>query len=214
MTKIKVYKFRPLANCDDYCRIKSIIETGKFWCSKLWNLNDPMEGVYVILDISRGILEQVFTEKNEYVICAFSGGDALNNHLLWGYYANGYKGVAIEIEVELNEIEKMRYKTKENFSEGISLSDESSTIAKKIITRKLDAWDHETEFRFLRKNKEDNYKIGSIKKIHFGNPYGNVKNYEEVKTNSKSLKQYTELKNRLKSILPSTIESIDFLPLT
>ena len=43
---MKLYKFRPLANCDDLKRIKQIVEEKKFWCSRLWDLNDPMEGVY------------------------------------------------------------------------------------------------------------------------------------------------------------------------
>ena len=43
---MKVYKFRKLTNESDLDRLKGILETGNFWCSNFWDLNDPMEGVF------------------------------------------------------------------------------------------------------------------------------------------------------------------------
>ncbi|MGP8329849.1 MAG: hypothetical protein ACT6FF_05985 [Methanosarcinaceae archaeon] len=61
-------KFRPLANLDDLKRAKQIIENGKFWCSKLWNLNDPMEGVYETSCEFKHIIDDIFKEKNKVTI--------------------------------------------------------------------------------------------------------------------------------------------------
>ena len=44
--KVKLYKFRPLADDRDFERLKEILKTGKFYCPKFPDLNDPMEGVY------------------------------------------------------------------------------------------------------------------------------------------------------------------------
>lgn len=61
-------------------------------------MNDPMEGVYLApLDESK--ISKMFEEKDGFVICSFSSEEALDNPLSWGHYANGFKGIAIGIEV-------------------------------------------------------------------------------------------------------------------
>ncbi len=40
---MKLYKFRPLANQNEFSRAKQILETGCFWCSQFSELNDPIE---------------------------------------------------------------------------------------------------------------------------------------------------------------------------
>lgn len=89
---MKLYKFRPLANQTDFDRAKAILETGCFWCSKFFDLNDPMEGVY------KGI-KNYFAEKDRYKICSFSGKKAFRDPVMWAYYANGFKGMAIETAI-------------------------------------------------------------------------------------------------------------------
>lgn len=62
-----------------------------------------MEGGYSYLTTAENEIAtpDVFTEKNAYRICSFSGEKALSNPAIWGYCANGFKGVAIEVEVVL-----------------------------------------------------------------------------------------------------------------
>lgn len=52
--------------------MRKILETGEFWCSRFWELNDPMEGVYLFDD---GMLtsESIFSEKSSHALCSFSG---------------------------------------------------------------------------------------------------------------------------------------------
>lgn len=203
----KLVKFRPLANENDLNRAKEIIETGRFWCSKLWNLNDPMEGVFSTYNPE--YINPLFTEKNKRVICSFSCLDALNNPLLWGYYANGYKGIAIEIEVHNNmadneKIKKITYKNE-------SLLDSNVFGVDDIITRKLTNWEHENEYRFLKKSKEEGlYKIGDITKVHFGTPYKKMANNENIHNNSETLRKYNFLKKELQLSCKNKTEIVDF----
>jgi hypothetical protein len=202
-------KFRSLANEHDFERAKEIIEDGKFWCSKLWNHNDPMEGIFSTYNYSS--VESLFNGKNNYVICSFALPEALYEPLLWGYYANGFKGIAIEIEPNNNEtFREIQYYKESEFQEKTF---ESTDDIPYIITRKLDNWKHEQEVRLIKKSKkETSYNIGSIKKVHFGNPYQNADNYQKIHDNSKTLRKYEFLKNELKLICEDKgIETAEYL---
>ena len=187
---MKLYKFRSLGDETDFDRLKDIIVKKKFWCSKIWDLNDPMEGVYKNSFFNREQIEKTFTEKNEYRICSFSGEKGLDDSRLWGYYANGFKGVAIEIEVEKNDVCEIRYVTPKNFRI-------KQVNAKKIITRKLTKWKHEDEYRFLIKSEEKEHEIGEITKIYFGNPYGDLNNTFHILKESNLIKKYRLFKEKI-----------------
>src|SRR5687768_703238 len=99
--KMKIYKFRAIDSCESFERASQILKTGQFWCSRFWDMNDPMEGIYRLNESSTaGDIENTFEHKASQVICCFSGEEALKNAAMWGYYANGFKGVAIEIDVD------------------------------------------------------------------------------------------------------------------
>ena len=194
--KLKLYKFRELGTDDDFERLKSIIETGCFWCSNFWDLNDPMEGVYRNPKIIGDEIGKIFENKAGYKICSFSGKNGLKNPLVWGYYANGFKGVAIEIEVKKNdsEIKEIKYLSKKEFKSA-------TNDVIEILTKKLDNWKHENEFRFLKETQYNNeHEIGNITKVFFGNPYGKLINSDDVIRKSEKLKKYNELKIKLREI--------------
>jgi len=191
MNKLKLIKFRSLGSDNEFKRIKEILKTNKFWCSKLWNLNDPMEGVYRNSFFNSDDIFEMFTEKNNKIICSFSHITALNNNLLWGYYANGFKGVAIEIEINEIEIKKMNYFNIQVFNQNLHNVDD-------IITRKLKDWEHEQEYRFIcDSSKDKKCKIGKITKVYFGSPYDNTNNRENIEDNSPMLRKYDYLKREL-----------------
>jgi hypothetical protein len=50
--------------------------------------------------------------KAHYKICSFSDEKAFSNPIMWGYYANGFRGVAVEIEVCGEEVNKIKYERK------------------------------------------------------------------------------------------------------
>lgn len=196
---LALYKFRTLGSSDELKRIKDIIEKGEFWCSKFYEMNDPMEGIYHSNSIK--LSEKIFDEKNQRVICSFSSKNGFMNPIMWGYYANGFKGISIEVEIEKGEdkIKKIEY-----------VSDIHTISSKKlfsnvdrILTTKLDKWKHEKEYRFITQSAEKLHKIGRIKKIYIGNPYGNIINRQNVIDNNKKIKEYLNLKAELEEFLNS-----------
>lgn len=229
---MKLYKFRALetghGDCkedgtDDFTRAKEILTTDKFYSSKFWELNDPMEGVFSILG-SPGVKEKIkliYSRKNKYRICSFSGkglnttlgDDLFKNPLMWGYYANGFKGMAIEIDVSQEYIEQ-KYVTPIKYlpyNKFTNLKDDpAEDDIKDLLTTKLNAWEHESEWRFLwhmdrLEEKKSEYekgscKIGEITKIYFGDPYGNIKNCDQVFKDNKNIRKYHRLRNELKQI--------------
>ncbi len=176
-------------------RIKTIIQTGRFWCSKFSALNDPMEGVFNVENKKE--VERIFSGKNKYKICSFSDENALKNVLMWGHYANGFKGVAIEVEVD-------DYLCKEvNYKEQIPGGNGSLNV-EDILTCKKKDWDYEFEYRRLFKKADntcdgENKKIGQITKVYFGTPYSGLENTDIIIKNDKYLQKYYCLKEELKA---------------
>lgn len=208
MDKLKLVKFRSLANKKDLDRTINIITTGEFWCTKLWNMNDPMEGVYNTSN--RDIIPKLFTEKNKYVICSFSDNSddnirkkPLQNPLLWGYYANGFKGIAIEIEVDESNVKKVDYISRTDIDNLIGEGSLDEDIAREIMTKKLKCWNLEYEWRYLKASNEDSYKIGKIIRVYIGRPYITTENYKEIALNSNPLKNYLEYQETIEKLCDS-----------
>ncbi len=192
---MKLYKFRALANDRDLERLKGILKTGEFWCSKFSELNDPMEGVYTVLNGHNvsGAIDLIYNEKEKYKICSFSGEEAFSNPPMWGYYANGFKGMAIEIEIDEHDVEPIGY-----VDDILHLLKVDSDVEiKKILTSKLKFWKHEAEYRFLKESENNFHKIGEITGVYFGDPYGDVENRQEIEKESGSLSEYKKLKGEL-----------------
>ena len=200
---MKIYRFRKLTSEIDHCRLREILETGKFWCSSFWELNDPMEGVFSYYgendEIIKSGIDAIYSLKNKYKICSFSGVKGFENPIMWGYYAGGFKGVAVEVEVREDEVKKVRYK--KNIADIFSGDNyDTVSIVKEIFTRKLEMWEHENEYRFLEDSENNNYhKIGEITAVYFGNQYGNLSNTVDIQKNKK-LAEYNEFKKRMANI--------------
>jgi len=199
---MKLYKFRPLGNDESLNRVAEILQTGKFWCSRLWEQNDPMEGIYTYMTGPNDAhpLGEVFSAKNRIRICSFSGESALSEKTIWGYYANGFKGVAIEIEIDEAHVRKVRYKNKPE--EWSSAMYGESLVAKveRIVTTKLTSWRNEREYRYLTEETKPKQEIGRIKSIFFGEPYRGTQNFQQIHDSTPTLQDYRQLRQRLVSI--------------
>jgi hypothetical protein len=153
-----------------------------------------MEGVYRFLNYNENrkvLINSIFHEKESYKICSFSDEKAFSNPIMWGYYANGFRGVAVEIEVNRDEVKKMEYVDEIPCFEGVNPNDE----AVKILTTKLSPWKHEYEYRFLKQNEQNEIKIGNISALYFGDPYEKAKNKEDIIQNSVAITQYRTFKD-------------------
>ena len=200
---MKLYKFRPLGDELSLCRAKQILETGEFWCSRFWELNDPMEGVFSVNKRDQDVIGGVFSGKKKFVICSFSGQEAFSNPVMWGYYANGFKGIAIEIEVSADEVQKIKKMTYADDVAEWSKTDGSDRVTK-ILTTKLSRWKHEHEYRFFCDSVEPVAKpIGKITTVHFGDPYGTIANREDIINESEELRKFDSFRSKLESLTKS-----------
>lgn len=120
------------------------------------------------------------------MICSFSGKRGFSNPALWGYYANGFKGIAIEIEVRDAEVRKVKYVDDVT---RVMDSDSRDDVVDRILTTKLSCWRHEGEYRYLTKDDRGYHAIGEITGLYFGNPYGNVGNSSDVQRHE-SIRKY------------------------
>lgn len=195
--KIKVYKFRPLGNKEEFRRFKEILETEEFHCSKFSELNDPMEGTFTATNSST-LIDSIFKGKSNYKICSFSARRALSNPLMWGYYANGFRGAAIEVEAYIHRVRKVNYTNSIPMIEN-TISDNTNTdrIVEEILTTKFTSWRHECEYRFLKKTENDKIKIGEISAIYFGAPYRRAVNRNSIIADSDRLIEYERFRKNI-----------------
>ena len=86
---------------------------------------------------------------------------------MWSLYANSFTGVAIEIEVDINDPNLHPVKYKKSIPE-INLDDPSERIQPiHVLTNKTEQWDYESEYRII--TNDDFYSIaGKIMKVYFG----------------------------------------------
>ena len=83
---------------------------------------------------------------------------------LWSYYADGHKGIAIELEIREDEehLHKVEYKD-QLLETGVGLLTRGSDILK----TKTKHWEHEQEYRIITENTF--YSVdGAIKAVYIG----------------------------------------------
>jgi hypothetical protein len=217
---MNLYKFRALNNETDLYRAWVILTTGKFYCQKFSEFNDIKEGVFWY-NPDNVDLDNIASIKANFKICCFS--EDLNSELMWGYYANGYKGIAIEIAVPKPENDIVQLYPE--FSGPIEYSshmrkikyDAASTVCLnnpcnigeqiiEILSHKNKIWKHEKEWRFITSETDKQQTIGKIKAVYFGKPYGKVDNCVDIMKHSASISSYIELRKQLITICNLKLE--------
>lgn len=165
---MKLYKFRSLKSFE---YTADIILNKQLYAAHFENLNDPMEGFFSYHSHLESLAKEIRNEKSKLKICSLS--KSFDNPILWAHYANDFKGICIEIEVEEDNpnysIEEMNYNMGTH-TIGNGLFDENIPPfdwAKGLLTRKYKEWTYEQEVRIL--SFERIIKNGiSIKAIYLG----------------------------------------------
>lgn len=196
---MKLYKFRPLGDELSFCRAKHILESEEFHFSHFWELNDPMEGVYEFKkgELAEPAIRELFDGKSRRLICSFSDGFAVGDPALWGYYANGFKGIAIEVEVDCTRVTKIDYVDKVP-----SWTDtDRSALVDQILTTKLKRWEHEHEYRALV-DSDTGIKLetGSITCVYFGDPHARTINRDQIMRKSSALRAFSQYRSNLEQV--------------
>ena len=98
MPRVHYYKYRSLSNLRFFL---DILIYKRLYMASYSELNDPMEGAFVITGDHRNIdnswLEILRSEKNDLRICSLSR--SFNNILMCAHYADSNNGCCIECEV-------------------------------------------------------------------------------------------------------------------
>ncbi|MCF8245500.1 MAG: DUF2971 domain-containing protein [Saprospiraceae bacterium] len=153
---MKTYKFRgesQIAFAFD------IIINNRLYCANWNDLNDPMEGMYAYQSnrkTNHSIITQkvkgIRVSKRKYKICSLS--ETFDNHLLWGHYAEGFKGVAIEIELPDNDINIRKVEPRGVFAYlNMDEFTDVDEAARTILFSKYDVWSYEQEIRILNESQ-------------------------------------------------------------
>ena len=152
-----LYKFRSLENLE---HVLDIILNQRLHCSHYTQLNDPFEGLFFKLftvldkitpvpsDPIRLRIESGEDNKNICSLCA-----SLNDVRMWSHYADGHKGLAIEIDFPetTDQLFEVTYNATPLFYEKDSAEDQISLT--EILTQKTDHWIYEKEYRLFHEDK-------------------------------------------------------------
>lgn len=176
-----LYKYRSLQNLN---HVLDILHHSRLYCARYLDLNDPFEGLfsttihippYERFKFPFFILPETYTltksvndlfRSSKDRVRIYSLSSSLSDVRLWSQYADGYRGIALEIDLSGVEdsIHPVKY-SKELPSYGYSLLTEPSPI--EVLTRKTIHWEWESEFRII--HEEEYFDIsGRLKAIYVG----------------------------------------------
>ena len=154
---MKLYKFRSL---DNFEFVADILINKKLYAANFLEMNDPMEGIFFHdSSIEKQYIDAVKEEKHKLRICSLSHD--FSNPILWAHYANGFKGICIEIDIDesRHDIQEIRYRplslllSNENNSHVNTIDYSPAEAAKAILKRKFQEWTYEGEYRVFSNNK-------------------------------------------------------------
>ena len=139
----------------------------RLYCADWKNLNDPMEGIFAYshrkdFDAEKKV-KGIAESKQKYKICSLS--KTYDNHLLWAHYANGFDGVAIEIELpnDSHNIKELDYNRGVFAGIDITKNTNEEDVAKYILFSKNNVWAYEEEIRILHNSSfYENIKITQV----------------------------------------------------
>lgn len=177
-----LYKFKSLQNIEFAL---DIIIKERLHCASYSELNDPFEGLFhtifkpstyyplipcLIKEIKQcKTIEDLHVGVEHSKICSLS--KSLNEIRLWSHYADGHKGIAIEIDFSKNmkDFYEVTYVPRlQEFGNTIL----TGPTPEKVLSFKTEHWSYEDECRIIQ--KDNFYSIsGRIKSIFTGHRISN-----------------------------------------
>ena len=169
---------------------KDIFENSRLFAQNYKKFNDVDECVYLVdKSISEYLINKIYNEKQEKVICCFSSRNIIGTdgeELMWAHYANGSKGIRIDFSIDYEKLEEVEgyvkeveYRKKNQFNDSDNLEKElNDNKLKNIICRKSKAWEYEQEHRAIFTKGDNNYLSIKIEGITFGRGCGFFPNKE------------------------------------
>jgi hypothetical protein len=151
---MKAYKFR---SADNLHFVVDILFNKRLYCCRADQLNDIREGdLRVGNDGGRELQvieygDAVSTQLKELRVCALT--TSFDNHLLWAHYADGWSGVAIEVEVDDADAVAVTYADDFIYLAQLMESLSPEAAARQALARKYKEWSYEGEVRLITKSE-------------------------------------------------------------
>lgn len=183
-----VFKYKSITSAKDLARVCDIFTRQRIYMPTMEQLNDPLESRNSIL---LGIDESERNEKlkNTHVL-SLSADPLLPT--MWAYYADNYKGLCIGFKTTdaFSSIEKVEYIGKQK---GICW-DTDFAVSADINTKSV-AWQHENEYRIVRKTSEHlTFNSADVACVLFG------------------CRMEEEIRNHIEAVIPKSIPRFTVKP--
>jgi len=147
---MKAYKFRTVENLEF---VIDILINKRLFCCEARSLNDIREGdirvgndqgkALAVLEFGQAVTDAL----RSYRVCSLS--KIFDNHLLWAYYAGGFTGLAIEVDVPASDLVEVKYGDDFLYlSNYLEAADIGATV-RAVLSRKSTIWSHEQEVRVI-----------------------------------------------------------------
>lgn len=166
---MKLYKFRSFNN-----HTLDILIHERLYCGPYHKLNDPLEGLFATLVSEGGIARSVARPVARSVARSVVGGGSrrvvkrvedlpgvngeinvcslsaeFSNIRMWSHYADGHRGVAIEVDIpeDCQQLVKVNYEDQlQKFQSNLL----KATTAYDVLSFKTKHWEHEREYRVIQ----------------------------------------------------------------
>ncbi|MGS1107981.1 DUF2971 domain-containing protein [Achromobacter anxifer] len=146
---MKFYKYRPLNNL---WHILDIVVNQRLYCAHWSTLNDPLEGRYEIYlgnkspKLASTMVSRIEQARDGFRIASLSATPT--SFLLWSHYADGHKGVAIEVDIPEDhpDLTKIIYSP---FSSVFSEKAQTQEDMRHLFNGKGEEWAYEEEYRVI-----------------------------------------------------------------
>ena len=162
---MSVYKYRSLASDQQLNYALDIIQNHRLYLASIDDLNDRLEGVYMIPSGFAGSgyytyePHPLFKEAlSRYRILSLS--DSFNKVPMWAHYADNFNGICIEIDENgtlKKNVEKLIYGDPTSLSNRGCNNGTFDEIAQLSLLRKSKDWEYEGEYRVLSKKQNIEY---------------------------------------------------------
>lgn len=147
-----------------------ILRNSRLYCANWRELNDPMEGTYSTLKVvdpskKAEAREAIFRAKVSLRVCSLS--TTYKKHTMWAYYADSFRGVAVEFDLPPELLTPIDYASGRRIQ---SWAEEANPyeIARDILTKKHSDWREEQELRLLHEGEYFPLPPGCIKSVILG----------------------------------------------
>ncbi len=147
---MKAYKFRSITNLH---YIVDILFNKRLYCCPADQLNDIREGdlrvgndrgrELQVIEYGDAVSKQLKTLR----VCSLT--KSFDNHLLWAHYANGYSGIAIEVEIDDADVTNVIYTDEFIYLANLMESVSPEVAARQALARKYEDWCYEGEVRLI-----------------------------------------------------------------